>query len=110
MIARLLGVSCWTVMWRVRDYGLVSMQAFSEISDDDLDTLTDKFIGRHGRMTGQVMLLGHLTSLGLIYNVCACYLVLDVKLNYRMLKGAQHSCLVLDKVSRRFRKSLARKL
>ena len=50
---------------RVADYGLQDLSKFSEITDADLDHLTEDYISRHGPTTGQSYLIGHLRSLGL---------------------------------------------
>ena len=41
-IARLLGVSRWTIYRRVREYGLYHVSAFSDLSDAELLTISHK--------------------------------------------------------------------
>ena len=62
-IARLLGVSRWTIYRRVREYGLYHVSAFSDLSDAELDQKIRDYINRHGQITGQVFLMGYLRSL-----------------------------------------------
>ena len=38
-ISKLFGVSRWTVMRRVQEYGLSELQQFSDISDDRIDAI-----------------------------------------------------------------------
>ena len=64
-IARLLGVSRWTIYRRVREYGLYHVSAFSDLSDAELDQKIRDYINRHGQTTGQVFLRGYLRSLGI---------------------------------------------
>ena len=64
-IARLLGVSRWTIYRRVREYGLYHVSAFSDLSDAELDQKIRDYINRHGQTTGQVFLMGYLRSLGI---------------------------------------------
>ena len=64
-IARLLGVSRWTIYRRVREYGLYHVSAFSDLSDADLDQKIRDYINRYGQTTGQVFLMGYLRSLGI---------------------------------------------
>lgn len=64
-IAKTLGISRWTVMRRVREYGLDGMQGFSSLSDNELDSLVNGFIDQHGSMVGQTLTLGYLKSRGL---------------------------------------------
>ena len=64
-IARLLGVSRWTIYRRVREYGLYHVSAFSDLSDADLDQKIRDYINRYGQKNGQVFLMGYLRSLGI---------------------------------------------
>ena len=65
-IARLLGVSRWTIYRRVREYGLYHVSAFSDLSDAVLDQKIRDYINRHGQTTGQVFLMGYLRPLELM--------------------------------------------
>ena len=64
-IAQMLGVSRWTISRRVKQYGLESLQGFSDISDQDLDSLVKELLERQGRTMGQVFISGYLKSKGL---------------------------------------------
>lgn len=64
-IARMLGVSRWTIHRRVRDMGLTNLVEFTLISDDELDALVSSYINRHGDNSGQVYIIGYLRSLGI---------------------------------------------
>ena len=64
-IAKMLNISRFMINRRVADYGLQDLSKFSEITDADLDHLTEDYISRHGPTTGQSYLIGHLRSLGL---------------------------------------------
>ena len=63
-IARLLGVSRWTVSRRAEEYNIRGLGQYSSISDDQLDIIVKDFINRHGRNTGQPFISGHLVSIG----------------------------------------------
>ena len=65
-IAMMLGVSRWTVLRRVREYGLQDMTGFSTISDDELDRIIQQYVANHGTTTGQVYINGYLKSQGLL--------------------------------------------
>ena len=64
-IAKLLGVSRWTVHRRVKEFGLQSLSEFSLMSDDELDAIISDYMNRHGNTTGQAYMTGYLRSLGL---------------------------------------------
>ena len=57
-IAQMLGVSRWTISRRVKQYGLECLQGFSDISDQDLDSLDKELLIRQGRTMGQVFIGG----------------------------------------------------
>ena len=61
----MLGVSRWTISRRVKQYGLESLQGFSDISDEELDSLVKELLERQGRTMGQVFIGGYLKSKGL---------------------------------------------
>ena len=64
-IAKMLNVSRSTINRRVADHGLQDASKFSEITNAELDHLTQDYISRHGPTTGQSYLIGHPRSLGL---------------------------------------------
>lgn len=66
-IAAMFKVSRWTVMRRVRDYGLQNLTKFSDISDQQVDEIITNYILGHGSTTGEVYLRGHFRALG--YNI-----------------------------------------
>lgn len=64
-IAQMLGVSRWTISRRVKQYGLKSLQGFSNIADEDLDALVKELLEMQGRTMGQVFVGGYLKSRGI---------------------------------------------
>ena len=64
-ISRMFGVSRWTIMIRVQEYGLSNLQRFSLISDERIDDITRDYISRHGSTTGEPFMSGYFRSLGL---------------------------------------------
>ena len=64
-IARMLQVSRWTVYMRLREYGLQDVGRFTDISNDELDSLMRDYISRHGNTTGESYLIGYIRSLNL---------------------------------------------
>ena len=64
-VAQMLGFSSWTTSRRIKKYGLESLQGFSGISDQDLDSLVKELLERQGRTMGQVFMGGYLKSEGL---------------------------------------------
>ena len=64
-IAQMFGVSRWTIMRRVEDYGLIHLQQFSAISDERIDDIIQDYMSRHGHTTGEPFMSGYLRSLGL---------------------------------------------
>ena len=64
-MAEILLVSRWTLLRRVREYGIENQTGFSSITDDDLDNIIRDFKINHGNFCGRSMILGHLSSIGL---------------------------------------------
>ena len=64
-ISKMFGVSRWTIMRRVEEYGLSELQQFSDISDDRIDAIIRDYMSRHGSTTGEPLMSGYLHSLGL---------------------------------------------
>lgn len=64
-ISHMFGVSRWTVLRRVQEYGLSDLQAFSDISDERIDEIIREYISRHGSTTGEPLMSGYFHSLGL---------------------------------------------
>ena len=64
-IAKMLGVSRWTISRRITEYGLNNMQGFTEMKDEELDSIVNEFVNHHSRLAGQVYTSGYLQSLGL---------------------------------------------
>ena len=64
-IAQMFGVSRWTIIRRVEDYGLIHLQQFSAISDERIDDIIQDYMSRHGHTTGEPFMSGYLRSLGL---------------------------------------------
>lgn len=52
-IAKMLRVSRWTVYRRAREYNLQGSSNWSDISDDNLDSILRMYITRHGCLTGE---------------------------------------------------------
>ena len=63
-IANMFRVSPRTIRRRILEYGLDEAQSFSNISDDQLDTIVHHFVGTHPN-SGQRSLEGFLRSFGL---------------------------------------------
>ena len=51
-IAKMFGISRWTLLRRVREYGLGPLSRFSVISDTEIDNLVKDFMSKHGHATG----------------------------------------------------------
>jgi len=64
-IAKMLQVSRWTIYRRVRDFNIEHLGRFSNISDDELDSLLRGYMSRHGNTTGESYLIGYIKSLNL---------------------------------------------
>lgn len=61
----MLLVSRWTIRRRVIEYGIQEITGYSDISDEELDTIIQQFIGQHGSLVGCSIVSGHLRSLAL---------------------------------------------
>ena len=64
-ISEMLLVSRWTLRRRVVEFGLDHTTGFSEISNEQLDTIVTQFLTNHGNLVGYSIVSGHLRSLGL---------------------------------------------
>lgn len=64
-IARMLQVSRWTLYRRVKEYNLQDVGRFSDLSDEELDSLIRGYISRHGNTTGESYLIGYMRFLHL---------------------------------------------
>ncbi|PFX14677.1 hypothetical protein AWC38_SpisGene21148 [Stylophora pistillata] len=64
-IGVMLGVSRWTIHWKVEQYGLQNMTGFHHLPDEELDEIVRGFISDHGRTTGQGYVGGYIKALGL---------------------------------------------
>ena len=62
---QMLLVSRWTIRRRVIEYGIQEITGYSDISDEELDTIIQQFIGQHGSLVGCSIVSGHLRSLAL---------------------------------------------
>jgi hypothetical protein len=60
-----LGVSRWTILRRVEQFGLQGMKGFSDVSNENLDELVKSYISNHGATSGQEYISGYIKSLGL---------------------------------------------
>lgn len=64
-IAKILGVSRWTVLRREEKFGLQEMREFSNTTDQELDELARNHISNHGATSGQGYIARYIKSLGL---------------------------------------------
>ena len=64
-IAKILGVSRWTVLRRKEKFGLQEMREFSNTTDQELDELARNHISNHGATSGQGYIARYIKSLGL---------------------------------------------
>jgi len=64
-IASMLRVSRWTVHRRVVEYGL-NCSRYSDIDDEQLDSIVRGYNSRHGMTTGQSYIIGYIRSLGIL--------------------------------------------
>ena len=64
-ISKLCGVSRWTIYRRIQEYNLHHLTEFSNLSDEEIDQILESYITRHGRTTGQVLIIGYLRSQGI---------------------------------------------
>ncbi|XP_028414096.1 uncharacterized protein LOC114537175 [Dendronephthya gigantea] len=79
-IAKMLLVSRWTIYRRAREFGLIYMSRFSDITDQQLDDKVRSFINEHGNLVGSSIVWGHLRSAGLTVQrerVCKCLARID---------------------------------
>ena len=64
-IARMFGVSRWTLYRRIGDYDMQQMQRFTDISDEDVDAIVKDYTSRHGNTTGEPYISGYFKSIGI---------------------------------------------
>ena len=64
-IATICGVSRWTVYKRIQQFNLEHLSEFSNLSYVELAQIIGDYTSRHGRTTGQVLIMGYLHSLGI---------------------------------------------
>ena len=64
-ISKMLMVSKWTVLRRVREFDLHHLSRFTEISDEELTNTIQSFIQMHGNFVGYSLVKGHLKSIGI---------------------------------------------
>lgn len=64
-IAAMFLVSRWTIYRRVKELGIEELLGYSNMSDDELDTIVRNFKASHGIAVGRSLVIGHLRSLGL---------------------------------------------
>ena len=61
-ISKMFLVSKWTILRRVREYNLENYSRFSDITDNDLDSLILCFYQRHGYFIGFSLVYGYLKA------------------------------------------------
>lgn len=59
-ISKMLRVSRWTIYRRAKEYNLQDYSLWSEISDEDLDDILRMYMRRHGWITVESYLVGHM--------------------------------------------------
>ncbi|CAB4006490.1 hypothetical protein AWC38_SpisGene3841 [Paramuricea clavata] len=64
-IAKMYGVSRWTIYRRIQEYNLLHLSEFSNLSDAEIDEVLRDYTSRHGRTTGEVLIMGYLRSRGI---------------------------------------------
>lgn len=64
-ISELFLVSRWTVWRRVKELGIEKFTGYSDINDDELDSIVLKIKNDHGSLVGRSLVLGHLKSMGI---------------------------------------------
>ena len=64
-IAKMLNISKWTISRRVEEFELSDLKRFSDISNEEIDTITKEYISRHGTATGRKLLSGLFLSKGI---------------------------------------------
>ena len=52
-IARMFGVSRWTVYRRIGEYDMQQMQKFTDMSNDEVDAIVTDYMSPHGNTTGE---------------------------------------------------------
>ena len=67
-IARIFRVSRWTIMRRVRSFDLEHLSLFSTMSDEEIESIIQDFIARHGSTTGETCIQFPVCLVG-----CFCY-------------------------------------
>lgn len=65
-ISKILNVSGWTVMRRVNENNLQNLQRFTEMSDEEVDSIVREYIDRHGPTTGEPFMSVFFRSKGII--------------------------------------------
>ena len=61
---RIFRVSRWTIMRQVRSCDLENLSLFSTMTDEEIDSIIQDFIARHGSTTGETYLRGHFRAMG----------------------------------------------
>ena len=64
-IGRIFSVSRWTIYRRAREFDIVSINAFSDINDQDLMDLVSRYVNQQSRLVGFSLIYGHLKSIGI---------------------------------------------
>ena len=64
-IAKMLMVSKWTILRRVREFDLHHLSRYTAISDEELTNTIQSFIQMHGNFVGYSLVKGHLKSIGI---------------------------------------------
>ena len=64
-IATICVVSRWTFYRQMQKFNLEHLSEFSNLSDVELHQIIGDYTSRHGRTTGQVLIMGYLHSLGI---------------------------------------------
>ena len=64
-ISRMFCVSRWTLYRRAREYNLQDLGRYSTITDEELDSLIQGYISRHGNTAGESYIIGYIRSLKL---------------------------------------------
>lgn len=64
-ISKMFGVSRWTILRRVEEYGFTNLQKYSDITDEQIENILKDYISRHGSTTGEPFMSGYFRSIGL---------------------------------------------
>ena len=64
-IARMFGVSRWTVYRRIGEYDMQLMQKFTDMSNDEADAIVKDYMSGHGNTTGEPYISGYFKSIGI---------------------------------------------